>query len=250
MIKLWNSGIQVIFLELRQTLGREIIDFKYFMNLSLVELYDIWASEEQAKNGLTPELEEFVKVHFDPLTLQLIKGDDFVVQVITKNNGLSRESIFMAATLYFLEAAHTENKELAWSCLCEVRYLLGFLGGVDNAFSPYSLDRSVNADADLWLVKEQVNKIIRSQNGKSANRKRNSKYLKVVDYAFQLAKEKRPEKHGWPSPRKAATDLHEAIQAWSERNLEKPLSKNNSENYVYRQIFLKYEERFNEINSS
>lgn len=237
----------------RQLRNSKPVDILYHLNMAFECICQKFIDKEFPDVNARPTHEELVSIFIAYLFdkgVTVPTGDEYISQVLTVDKVLAENDFYHAANLYYREAllAHRDGLEnAAWSFLADALYMIGFHNGFKRSLSQSYLDRKVDVSADLSLVEEQIQAVVRSKIGKGGGEEKGKKYDPVVEYIFEQVIEQRPPQEGWKSPLSAAEKIHANVQNWSKSKLTRPLSVENSANYVYRKI-LADKSRFNQLN--
>ncbi len=158
------------------------------------------------------------------LKLESEIGDEILDEF--KRNELSDKSRSMQSApiiiscAYFtqaLKAMKNGNRELAWSYMTDASYWCGVL----------------MASQGIEVAREKTISSTKKNTAKQGGLARTEgKYRKLMEEAYRLAKDERPEKNGWKSRLHAARTITPMMLVFS-KNLKEPLSDNQAEKTIY-----------------
>lgn len=231
------------------------MDVEYFWKMAYECLMQELADQMKNESGESLSIKEAQKALLSLAREAKIFGDAFVSEALIVNKALGPKTSLNAAHIYFLQATvaiDDGNTDLAWGYLCDAFYFTGFFNGVIGALSPSYLDRKVDVSADLLLIEEDVQGVVRSQDGKSGGDSTSKKFNKtVLGPLFDLLEKLRPAERGWQSVSAAADDIYNHIQQLNKteesKTIEWDWARNRSRRSIYEHL-LANQDRFDRLN--
>lgn len=162
-----------------------------------------WDRVAAELKGFTPKTDDYgVEKPFDILGLWL---KQWVPDDNSERWAKTPAAVIIIGATYLRRAVELSksDRELAWSYLASASYWAGITRADD-----YILD----------MLKENSATVVTRQAAKGGDAKDAIRHAPLREYAYQLAREKRPEQKGWRSVRQAANKLAPLVTAFANAN--------------------------------